>query len=167
MKTTHLLYMFPISLGSVVSHYYVVERSVEAAVKGQAHAKNWHCVVCSCLVGKWSLQSHNVAHLAMIRGPMRGPVSGGVEVREVHGEETRRELLWLRGILESVYGPWGSQLILQPQEGGAITRTRQSREILSLLSPRSPLLKLMVSHLYQHCLCYQDSTLYAGILATK
>lgn len=92
---------------------------------------------------------------------------GGVKIVKVYGEETKEELLWLRGVLESGYGPWGSHLILQPMEGGAITRTRHTHQMLGMLKPHNPLLKLIISHLQAHSQCYRDGTLYAGLLATK
>ncbi len=102
-----------------------------------------------------------------MRGTETVQNNGGVDIIRVDGGEMKNKLKWFRSILKDAYGPWGLHQILQPQMGGAITRTKHTHQILELLEPHHPLLKVMIAHLQAHGQCYVDSTLYAGILATK
>lgn len=92
---------------------------------------------------------------------------GKVEVVRVDRGEVKKELEWLREVLETAYGPGGHHVILQPVMGGVLTRTRHAHKILSMLKPRLLLVKVVTSHLLSHAHCYRDSTLYAGLLTAK
>lgn len=92
---------------------------------------------------------------------------GKVEIVRVDEGKVKGELVWLRDVLETAYGPWGHHLILQPVMGGVLTRTKHAQKILCLLQPRLPLVKVVTSHLQGHAHCFRDSTLYAGLLSAK
>ena len=90
-----------------------------------------------------------------------------VKVIRVDGEKMKEELMWLRQVLETAYGPCGRRVIVQPVVGGVLILTKCAQKILRMLQPRLPLVKVMQSHLQEHAHCYRESTLYAGILTTR
>ena len=91
----------------------------------------------------------------------------GVRVVKVEGEETKDNIMWLKEVLCTSYGPWGHYVLLRPSTASVITLTRNSHKIMQLLQSNDPLIKNIVSHLQGHASCYKDSTLYGGLLACK
>ena len=103
----------------------------------------------------------------MMAAAMKVASVGKVDVLRVDGIQMKEELVWLRELLVTAYGPWGRHVILQPVVGGALTLTSRAQKILQLLQPRLPLVKALISHLEAHAHAYRESTLYAGLLTTK
>ena len=89
------------------------------------------------------------------------------QVVEISGEEVEKELLWLKGLLGSCYGPWGRQILLHSASGGVVALTKRSLKLLQLLKRENPLTKTLIAQFEAHARCYQDSTLYAGMLTCK
>lgn len=90
-----------------------------------------------------------------------------VKLLEVDGESMKRELAWLRDVLTTSYGPWGSYSLLQPVVGGVLTLTRLSKKILQLMRTDNTLIKMVITCLQGHSHRYKDSTLYAGLLTCR
>lgn len=89
-----------------------------------------------------------------------------VEV-QVDGLEMKGEFERLKQLLSSCYGPWGQRVLLHSAAGGVLAHTKRALKLLQLLKADNPLTRNVIAHLQGHAQCYQDSTLFAGMLACK